>query len=156
MCRWPVLHMALLMVIICIGSFLRMLLLHFGCYFHGIHTHSHFSSGLYWILGPIWLSPKFYSDFICTKGCFWIKFNMLRKNFVILRVSGQNINSKYCLNASVFSLFSFWFVWLGSNAVFIIIVCTYIPSFLPFSTSCFIISMCYLQSMPPRNHIWLL
>ena len=51
------------------------------------------------------------------------QFNVLGKNFVIFRVPGQNINGKYYLNACVVSLFSFWFVWLGGNEVFILIVC---------------------------------
>ena len=58
-----------------------------------------------------------------------INFYVLRKNFVILRVSGQNINGEYHLNTSTVSLFSVCFVWPGSNAVFILIVCA-LPTFL--------------------------
>ena len=111
------------MVIICISSFLRMLLLYFWCYFHRILLHSPLFSGLYWIFGPIWLSAYFYSDFICIKGCFWIKILCAWEEFVILRVFGWNINGKYCLNTCVVSLSSFWFLWLSGNAVFILIIC---------------------------------
>ena len=83
----------------------RMLLLHFGHYFHRIHIHSHFSLGLYQILRPFQLSIHFCSDFTCLKGYFWINFDVLGKNFVMLRVSGQNINGKYYSNACMVSLF---------------------------------------------------
>ena len=146
-------HVALLMVIICIGSFLSMLLLHFRCYFHRIHIHSCFSFGLYWISGPVWLSTLFYPDFIYMKGYFWIIFNVPGKNFVILRVSGWHINDKYCLNACMVFLLSFWFVWLGSNVVFILIVCTLYTFLSAFS---YIVSMHYLLSMPLKNHVWIL
>ena len=114
--------MALLMVIICIGSFLQMLLLHFRCYFHRIHIHSHFSFGLYWILGFVQLY-SFLFGFYTYERILWINFNVLRQKFVILRVSGQNINGEYHLNTCKDSLFSFCFVWPGGNVVFILIIC---------------------------------
>ena len=145
------------MVIICIGLFLRMLLLHFRQYLHIIQICSHFSSGLYQILGPFQLSTHFCPDFICMKGYFWIKFDVLRKNFAILRVTEQNINGKCYLNVSVVSLFSLWLIQLGGSVVFILIVCAVHTSLSAFSYIMFYnYFMHYLLSMPLKNHVWVL
>ena len=144
--------MALLVVITCICFFLQMLLHHFGCYFH---IHSHFSFGLYWILGPVWLSTHLYSDFLYERIP-WINFNVLRKNLVIVRVSRQNVNGEYHLNACIV------FIFLSALYSQVVMWCSYvsyvyyIPSLLPFPIQCFIVSMHNLLSMPLKNHVWVL
>ena len=136
--------MALLMVIIHTGLFLGMLLLHFRCYFHRIHIHSHFSSRLYWILGPFQLSTHVCLDFICMKGYIWINFDVLGKTFVILRVSGQNINGKHYSNTCVVSLFFSGLYGLEVMWCSYLLFLHYTPSFLPFLISCFIIILCVI------------
>ena len=89
-----------------------------------------------------WLSTHFCLDFICMKGYFWINVDVLRKKFLILRVSGQNINGKYYSNACIVSLFSFWLIWLGGNVVFIHIICALHTFLSAFSYIMFIIFLC--------------
>ena len=121
MCRWPVLHMALLMVIVCIGLLLRMPFTSFQM-LSSQNSHTlPFSFRLYQIWGPFQLSIiLFYLNFTCLKeDNFWINFDVFGKNFIILRVSGWNIICKYYLNACVVSAF-----FLEGNAVFIFIIFT--------------------------------
>ena len=47
-----------------------------------------------------------YLKLVCKK-IFWINFDVFRKNFVILRVSGQNIIGKCYLNVCAAPIFSF-------------------------------------------------
>ena len=46
---------------------------------------------------------------------------MIRMNFVILKVSGQNVNGEYHLNTCIALIF-FCLVWPGGNAVFILTI----------------------------------
>ena len=100
MCKWPVLHMVLLlMVTICTASLLWMLLLYLGCYFHKIYIHSCFSfrlCGFWKVFGYL---LDLFKIHMIKRNIFWINFGVFGKNFVILRVSGQNIIRTCYLNS---------------------------------------------------------
>ena len=81
MCRWPVLHVALWIIIVCIGLLLRMFLLHLRCYLYKIHIHSHFSYALVCFLECFCFisdvtftnphtTPTFLLDYIRYRGLF--------------------------------------------------------------------------------------
>ena len=101
--------MALLMVIIYIGLFLE-------CFYFILDVIcTEFTYTPIFLPDYIRYEGLFGSPFIFIlfkfhmfkRGYFWINFDVLRRNFVILRISGWNIIGMYYLNACVVSSFSF-------------------------------------------------
>ena len=108
-----------------------------------LSPNSHTLLFFFWITLDIRACLALYSfGFYMYERILWINFNVLGKNFVISRVSGQNINGKYCLNVCMVSLFPFCFVWLGGNAMFILILCTLHTFLSAFSYTMLYSSLC--------------
>ena len=151
MCRWPVLHMVILMVIVCTSLLFQVLHFILDVIFHRIHIHSCF---FYWTIMDIYvLFLPFYLllGYYLQSNTLDVEFNVLGKNFVILLM--------VCIIYECICYFHFPFSFmilcrLGGNVVFTLIVLTLYTShfalYLLFSHSH------YLLSMPLKNHVYVL
>ena len=105
MCKWPVSHMVLfLMVNVHIGLLFRMF---FTLLWMLLSQNSHLTFLLDYVDYESFLAFYFFKIGMLKRNIFWINFDVFRKNFVILRISGQNIIGKCYLNVYVASIFSF-------------------------------------------------
>ena len=154
MCRWPVLHMVILMVITCASLLFQVLyfildviFLEFTCipvFYWTKMDILHFVLPFYLLLG-----------YYLQNNTLDIKYIVLRQNFVIFRVSGQSVNGMYHPWMHILFLFSSWYHlgWAVMQCSYL----SYLHYILPlFALYLFYYYLHYLLLMPLKNHVLVL